>query len=119
MPKRLPMASSGYVYHVLNRAVARRFGWHEGERLAVVGACVCKTRRRNAIKVGAHVDWRAGLAGWQCGHSHWRAGLARCLAAWLTPSAKWRPSMAKMRVFLGNLDPSRQFTWRAEGGGAM
>jgi len=33
-----------------------------GERLAVVGARVCKTRRRNAIKVGADVDWRAGLA---------------------------------------------------------
>jgi hypothetical protein len=30
MPKRLRMASGGYVYHVLNRAVARRFGWHEG-----------------------------------------------------------------------------------------
>jgi len=29
-PKRLWMTSGGYVYYVLNRAVARRFGWHEG-----------------------------------------------------------------------------------------
>jgi hypothetical protein len=52
------------------------------------------------------VDWRAGLAEaamWPglIGGRGCQAGGSIAIA-WLTPSAKWPPSTAKMRVFLGN-----------------